>query len=91
MNLYLLSKRLPKEIFVATGAWFFFVINLSKVPIYAAYHLFSRESLTFDLMMVPAVVAGAMAGRWVVKNTPQGIFDAAVLILTAVSALLLFR
>src|SRR5215471_4406146 len=48
MNLYLLSKRLPKDIFVATGAWFFFVINLAKVPIYAFYHLFSRDSLTFD-------------------------------------------
>jgi uncharacterized membrane protein YfcA len=91
MNLYLLSKRLPKEIFVATGAWFFFVINLAKVPIYAAYHLFSPDSLTFDLMMAPAVVAGAMAGRWVVRNTPQAIFDAAVLVLTAASAALLFR
>ncbi|HYO82414.1 MAG TPA: sulfite exporter TauE/SafE family protein, partial [Bryobacteraceae bacterium] len=34
MNLYLLSKRLSKEEFVATGAWFFFVVNLSKVPVY---------------------------------------------------------
>jgi uncharacterized membrane protein YfcA len=91
MNLYLLSKRLPKETFVATGAWFFFVINLAKVPIYASYHLFSRESLTFDLMMAPAVIAGAMAGRWVVRNTPQSVFDIGVLVLTAVAALLLFR
>jgi hypothetical protein len=30
MNLYLLSKRLPKQEFVATGAWFFFVINLAR-------------------------------------------------------------
>jgi hypothetical protein len=33
MNLYLLSQKLPKEEFVATGAWFFFFVNLSKVPI----------------------------------------------------------
>src|SRR5438093_4676244 len=49
MNMYLLSKKLPKEQFVATGAWFFLVINLAKIPIYSGYHLFSRTSLIFDL------------------------------------------
>ena len=34
MNLYLLARRLPKQEFVATGAWFFFVVNLVKLPIY---------------------------------------------------------
>ena len=32
MNIYLLSRKLPKEKFVATGAWFFFVVNLLKAP-----------------------------------------------------------
>jgi uncharacterized protein len=91
MNLYLLSQRLPKEIFVATGAWFFFIVNLSKVPIYAAYHLFSRESLTFNLMMAPAVIAGAMGGRWVVRHTPQSVFDVLIIGITAISTVLLFR
>ncbi len=60
MNLYLLSKKLPKEQFVATGAWFFFVLNLVKFPIYAGYHLFSRDSLMFNLIEVPMVLAGAV-------------------------------
>jgi uncharacterized protein len=91
MNLYLLTQRLPKETFVATGAWFFFVVNLSKVPIYAAYHLFTRESLMFDLLMAPAVICGALAGRWVVRYTPQVVFDALIIGITAISSLLLFR
>jgi hypothetical protein len=37
MNLYLLARRLPKQQFIATGAWFFLVINLSKLPIYAGH------------------------------------------------------
>jgi hypothetical protein len=45
MNLYLLAKRLPKEEFIATGAWFFFVVNLAKVPIYWWHGLFSARSL----------------------------------------------
>ncbi|MBI4894094.1 MAG: sulfite exporter TauE/SafE family protein [Acidobacteria bacterium] len=91
MNLYLLSKRLPKEEFIATGAWFFFIINLTKVPIYAWHGMFSRESLMFDLMMVPAVFAGAMSGRKIVDHISPQLFENLVIILTAVSTLLLFR
>ena len=52
MNLYLLSKKLPKEEFIATGAWFFFIINLAKVPIYAYHRLFSAQSLAFNALMI---------------------------------------
>ncbi len=82
MNLYLLSKKLPKEQFVATGAWFFFVINLAKVPIYAWYHLFSRDSLMFNLIEIPMVLAGALTGRWLVRAIPQKVFDSMVVVLT---------
>jgi uncharacterized membrane protein YfcA len=91
MNLYLLTKKLPKEKFVATGAWFFFVVNLLKVPVYASYDLFSWASLLFDLLMVPAVLAGALAGRWLIRHTPQHVFEVLVIALTAVSCLFLFH
>ncbi len=91
MNLYLLTQKLPKEIFVATGAWFFFFVNLSKVPIYASYGLFTRTSLTFDLLMAPAVILGALAGRWVVHHTPQAVFDVLIIVITAIATFLLFR
>jgi uncharacterized membrane protein YfcA len=91
MNLYLLTRRLPKEDFVATGAWFFFAVNLTKVPIYAGYRLFSGNSLMFDLMMVPAVTVGAVTGRWLLRHVRQNVFEALVVGLTAVSSLFLFR
>jgi uncharacterized membrane protein YfcA len=91
MNLYLLSKRLPKEEFIATGAWFFFVINLAKIPIYAWHGLFSRTSLTFDLLVVPAVVVGAVLGLKIVSRMRSDVFEWLVIALTAVSTLLLFR
>jgi len=91
MNIYLLSRKLPKEKFVATGAWFFFVVNLLKAPVYAWHGLYSRESLTFDVLMVPAVLAGALAGRWLIRNIDQSMFEMLVIALTAVSCLFLFR
>jgi len=91
MNLYLLSRKLPKEKFVATGAWFFFAVNLLKSPVYAWYHLYSRASLAFDLLMVPAVLAGALAGRWLIRHMPQSVFEVLVIVLTGISCLFLFR
>jgi uncharacterized membrane protein YfcA len=91
MNLYLLNKRLPKEEFIATGAWFFFLINLTKVPIYLWHGLITLRSLTFDLMMVPAVVAGALTGRWIVHRISPQVFELLVIVLTGISTLLLFR
>ena len=91
MNLYLLSKRLPKEDFVATGAWFFFCVNLTKIPIYLWHDLIGARSLAFNGMMVPAVVAGAVSGRWLMSRMPARLFEALVILLTAVSTLLLFR
>jgi uncharacterized protein len=91
MNLYLFSRKLPKEQFVATGAWFFLVINLAKVPIYSWYHLFSRTSLTFNLLMVPAVVGGAFLGLWIVHRVAQRVFDTLIIVLTAIAAVVLFR
>lgn len=91
MNLYLLSRKLPKEEFVATGAWFFFALNLAKAPVYAYHGLYSRNSLTFDVLMIPVVLLGALAGRWVVRVMPQKLFEVCVIALTGVSCLLLFR
>ena len=89
MNLYLLARRLPKHDFVATGAWFFFAVNLTKLPIYVGHALIDRRSLTFDLALVPAVLAGALAGRVVLARLPQMAFDKLVIALTVAAAALL--
>ena len=90
MHMYLLAGRLPKEQFVATGAWFFLVVNLAKVPIYTWHELYSRASLTFDLLMVPAVICGSVAGIWLIHRIPQRIFNALIIILTTLAAIVLF-
>jgi uncharacterized membrane protein YfcA len=89
MNLYLLARRLPKQEFVATGAWFFFVVNLLKLPIYAWYGLIDRTSLMFDLALAPAVLAGALLGRVLLPRIPQSSFDRLVMALTVCAAALL--
>ncbi len=91
MSLYLLSKRLPKEEFVATGAWFFFFINLVKLPIYVWQDLITATGLWFGAALFPAVLTGALAGRWLVGRIPADVFEGSVIVLTAISTLLLLR
>jgi uncharacterized membrane protein YfcA len=91
MSMYLLSRQLTKEQFVATGAWFFFVVNLAKVPVYIWYGLFSKESLAFDAAMAPIVFAGGFAGLWLMHRVPQRVFEWLVVALTTVSLVFLFR
>jgi uncharacterized membrane protein YfcA len=90
MNMYLLSRRLTKEQFIATGAWFFFVVNLAKVPIYLWYGLFSAESIAFDAMMAPLVIVGGFIGLWLIHRVPQRVFEWLVVVLTTVSLYFLF-
>jgi uncharacterized membrane protein YfcA len=91
MNIYLLRKRLPKEEFIAMGAWFFFLVNLSKVPIYAYHGMFTAQSLAFGAMTAPAVLAGSVTGRWLVDRIPARIFELIVVTFTAGATILLFR
>ena len=91
MNMYLLTRGLTKEQFVATGAWFFFIVNLAKVPIYIWYGLFSAESLIFDALMAPLVIAGGFAGLWLIHRVPQPVFEWLVVVLTSVSLFFLFK
>ncbi len=90
MNLYLLSMRLPKHQFLGTAAWFFFVMNLAKLPIYQWHGLFSGTSLVFGAGMIPPIAIGALAGRKLFHYIPQEIFERIVFGFTILATLALF-
>ena len=45
MILYLLAMRLPKMEFIGTGAWYFFILNLLKVPFSYQLGLINSSSI----------------------------------------------
>jgi uncharacterized protein len=81
MSIYLLCMNVKKEEFIGTGAWYFFMLNVFKVPFLASLGLITAASLSFDVKMVPFVVAGSLCGVWAVKRINQKWFEAAVLVL----------
>jgi uncharacterized membrane protein YfcA len=94
MNVYLLSQRMPKEDFIAAGAWFFFAVNLMKLPIYLGLSGFGHgsklmitsQTLLMDACLVPAVVVGSLVGRRIIPLIPQRTFEAVMLVLAAAAA-----
>jgi len=87
MTVYLLAMKLPKTEFVGTSAWFFFVVNWLKVPFSAGLALITTQSLRLDLLMLPFIAAGAVAGILVLKRIPQKAFNIVVQILAAAAAI----
>jgi uncharacterized membrane protein YfcA len=89
MSMYFLASRLPVVTFLGTAAWFFFAVNLTKVPFSLGLGLITPGSLLVDVALLPAVVAGALLGRRVVRHISQAVFDRLVVVLTAVAAVYL--
>lgn len=87
MTIYLLACRLPKMEFVGTGAWYFFIVNLMKVPFSVSLGLITLDSLWFNLQLAPAVLVGGIAGRWLLTKIPQRPFEWLLMLFTLVGAL----
>ncbi|MCK5802504.1 MAG: sulfite exporter TauE/SafE family protein [Lentisphaeria bacterium] len=68
MAVYLLSMKLPKNRFIGTSSWFFIVLNVFKVPFSAKLNLITRDSLMFDLKVIPCILLGAVVGILIVKR-----------------------
>jgi uncharacterized membrane protein YfcA len=89
MSIYLVAMRLQKMQFVGTAAVFFMVLNLFKVPFMVKLGLITPQSFEFNLILAPAVLIGALAGRWLLIRINQQLFEKLVLSLSAIAGVLL--
>jgi len=92
-NIFFLAMRLPKNEFIGTAAWLFFIINIFKLPFHIwSWETITSESLLLDLKLVPGILVGIFVGVRLVKIIKEGFYRKMILILTAIGALLiLFR
>ncbi|MEQ1853513.1 MAG: sulfite exporter TauE/SafE family protein [Chthoniobacteraceae bacterium] len=87
MGLYFLSVGLPKYQLTGTSAWFFLLINFYKIPFSIGLGLIHTDTLLFNLVLAPAILAGLFLGRWLLHHVPQRVFDGLILAFAAVAAL----
>ncbi|BAW92523.1 hypothetical protein CHIBA101_0657 [Actinomyces sp. Chiba101] len=86
-SLYFLACRYPVKAFLGTTAWFFFLVNLTKLPFSIALGIIHVDALALVAILIPAVLVGALAGRLLADRMPQRVFDPIVMVLTVVAAL----
>ncbi|MER7176730.1 sulfite exporter TauE/SafE family protein [Streptomyces mesophilus] len=79
MSLYLISSGFQKLGFLGTSAWFFLIVNTSKVPFSVGLGLIDWQSLLLDAALVLFVVPGAWLGRKCVDRIDQLLFERLVI------------
>lgn len=87
-NIYFLAIKLPKNEFIGTAAWLFFIINLFKVPFHIwSWGTINWNSFQISLSLIPAVIAGFGLGILLVKKINNNRYRQLILLLTGLGGL----
>ena len=89
MVIYLMAMRLPKNEFIGTRAWFFWILNLSKLPFSSRLGFITTASLLTNAALIPCILIGGFLGVVLVNRIPQKAFTTVVKALTVVAAIYL--
>ena len=89
MSMYFIAGRFPVKAFLGTTAWFFAIVNVTKLPFSIGLGLITPQGLLIDLILVPVVVAAALFGRWIAGRISQQLFERIVIALTVIGAVYL--
>ncbi|WP_353951749.1 sulfite exporter TauE/SafE family protein [Knoellia sp. S7-12] len=89
MALYLSASGIDKRRFIGTNAWFFLIVNLSKLPFSIGLGLMHWGNVGRAALLAPAIVLGGILGHATISRISQARFDVAVLVASAGAALAL--
>jgi uncharacterized protein len=90
MVVYLLAMKLEKEEFIGTGAWYFLLVNVFKVPFSWNLGLITLETLIFDARLFIFILLGAVLGIFIIYRISQKQFRIAAIALAAAASVKLF-
>lgn len=87
MTLYLINMRVSMLAFMGTSAWFFFVLNVLKVPIVGSLGFITADSLLAGLWFAPLIAIGAFVGIWAFRRMDERLFTGVALTLSALASI----
>ncbi len=85
-SIYMLSAGFDVVRFLGTTAWFYFAVNLIKVPVAIAVGSVGWQTLTTAGLMAPVILLSALVGVRLARIMPQRVFDPLVLGFSALAA-----
>ncbi|MES2986688.1 MAG: sulfite exporter TauE/SafE family protein [Pseudomonadota bacterium] len=77
-QMWVLPRRLPRDILVGTTAIFFAAVNWIKVPAYLALGQFTRDNLILAAALMPVAILSTIAGVWLVRRVSAERFYTAI-------------
>lgn len=87
-NIYFLAIKLPKNEFIGTAAWLFFIINLFKVPFHIwSWGTINWNSIQISMSLIPLVILGFGLGVFLVKKINNEKYRTLILVLTGLGGL----
>jgi len=91
LSVYLLSRKMDKYTFVATGAWFIMILNYVKIPLQIfVWNNVSWAGFMLNLMAIPFIILGGITGIKLLKKLPEQLFKRIIQILIIISSILMF-
>lgn len=85
-SMYFLASRFTVATFLGTTAWFFFIVNVIKLPFSIGLGIIHPSALVLDAVLVPVVLLSAWGGHWLARNMNEKVFNPLVTVLTVISA-----
>ena len=90
-QIYVMPQKLPRDVFVGTGAVVFAILNWIKVPPYVALGQFTMENLATAAALFPVAIASTWAGVLLVRRVSgQSFYTAVYVLLVLVGAKLIY-
>lgn len=80
-QMWVLPRRLPRDMLVGTTAIAFATMNWMKVPAYAALGQFTRANLTITALLVPVALVSTLAGVALVRRIDPARFYTLIYVL----------
>lgn len=80
-QMWVMPRRLPRDVFVGTGAIFFAVLNWIKVPAYVALGQFTTANALTTALLLPVAVLASYAGVKLVRKVPMDRFYTIIYVL----------
>lgn len=91
-QLWVVPRRLSRDMLVGTTAVYFAAVNWIKVPAYIALGQFSRANLLTAAALLPVAIASTFAGVWLVRRVAAERFYAAIYwLMIAVGGVLMWK
>lgn len=87
-SIYLLALGFRKNNFMGTNAWFFFIINLTKLPLQIfIWHNLGIRAFSTTVILIPVITIGAVLGFLILKKINETYFRYIVIVMTALAAI----